>query len=221
MSTIEIYTNKNNETLIEVNFDDETVWLNQKQMGELFGRGRVAITQHIRNIFKEGELEEKVVCKDFLHTTQHGAIKGKEQKINVKYYNLDVIISVGYRVKSKQGTQFRQWATSRLKDYLVQGYAVNQKRLEQLQKTIELIANNKETNDLDEARGLLEIIKKYNKSFILLNQFDSNNLNTQKLNKNITYEIKFEEALKSIEELKRQLIQKKEATGLSNWTFWQ
>lgn len=214
MSKIEIYTNKNNETSIEVNFDDETVWLNQKQMGELFGRDRVAITQHIGNIFKEGELEEKVVCKNFLHTTQHGAIKGKEQKANVKYYNLDVIISVGYRVKSKQGTQFRQWATSRLKDYLIQGYAVNQKRLDQLQKTIELIANNKDTSNLDEAKGLLEIIKNYNKSFILLNQFDSNSLKTEKLNENITYEIKFEEALKAIEELKSQLIKKKEATEL-------
>ena len=77
MSSEEIYTNKNNETLIEVNFDDETVWLNQKQMGELFGRDRLSITQHIRNIFKERELEEKVVCKDFLHTTQHGALKNK------------------------------------------------------------------------------------------------------------------------------------------------
>jgi death-on-curing family protein len=214
MSKIEIYINKNNETSIEVQFEKETVWLNQKQMGELFGRDRVTITQHIGNIFKEGELEEKVVCKDFLHTTQHGAIKGKEQKANVKYYNLDVIISVGYRVKSKQGTQFRQWATSRLKDYLIQGYAINQKRLDQLQKTIDMIANNKDTNNLDEAKGLLEIIKNYNKSFILLNQFDSNNLNTEKLNENITYEIKFEEALKAIEELKSQLMKKKEAKEL-------
>lgn len=214
MSKIEIYTNKNNETSIEVQFENETVWLNQSQMADLFGRDRTVITKHINNSFKEEELEEEVVCANFAHTTQHGAIKGKTQDTNVKYYNLDVIISVGYRVKSKQGTQFRQWATNRLKDYLIQGYAVNQKRLDQLQKTIELIASNKDTNNLDEAKGLLEIIKNYNKSFILLNQFDSNSLKTEKLNENITYEIKFEEALKAIEELKSQLIKKKEATEL-------
>jgi death-on-curing family protein len=214
MSKIEIYTNKNNETSIEVQFENETVWLNQSQMADLFGRDRTVIAKHINNSFKEEELEKKVVCANFAHTTRHGAIKGKTQDKNVKYYNLDVIISVGYRVKSKQGTQFRQWATNRLKDYLIQGYAVNQKRLNQLQKTIELIANNKDTNNLDEAKGLLEIIKNYNKSFILLNQFDSDNLKTEKLNENITYEIEFEEALKAIEELKSQLIKKKEATEL-------
>jgi len=214
MSKIEIYTNKNNETSIEVQFENETVWLNQSQMADLFGRDRTVIAKHINNSFREEELEEEVVCAKFAHTTQHGAIKGKTQDTNVKYYNLDVIISVGYRVKSKQGTQFRQWATNRLKDYLIQGYAVNQKRLDQLQKTIELIANNKDTDNLDEAKGLLEIIKNYNKSFILLNQFDSNSLKTEKLNENITYEIKFEEALQAIEELKSQLMQKKEATEL-------
>lgn len=205
MSKIEIYTNKNNETSIEVNFDDETVWLNQSQMTELFQRDRTVITKHINNIFKEEELDRK-------SNVQKMHIANSDKP--VEFYNLDVIISVGYRVKSKQGTQFRQWATSRLKDCLIQGYAVNQKRLDQLQKTIELIANNKNTNNLDEAKGLLEIIKNYNKSFILLNQFDSNSLKTEKLNENITYEIKFEEALKAIEELKSQLMQKKEATEL-------
>jgi death-on-curing family protein len=214
MSKIEIYTNKNNETSVEVQFEKETVWLSQQQMGDLFGKARNTINEHIKNTFQEEELKEEVVCREFRHTTQHGAIKGKTQDANVKYYNLDVIISVGYRVKSKQGTHFRQWATNRLKDYLIQGYAVNQKRLDQLQKTIELIANNKDTNNLDEAKGLLEIIKNYNKSFILLNQFDSNSLKTEELNENITYEIKFDEASKAIEELKSQLMQKKEATEL-------
>lgn len=88
-------------------------------MAELFGRNRVAITQHIGNIFKEEELNEQLVCKDFLHTTQHGAITGKTQERTTKYYNLDVIISVGYRVKSKQGSQFRQWATQRLFNYFI------------------------------------------------------------------------------------------------------
>ena len=125
MSEIEIYNGSNNEVQVEVQFEEETVWLTQAQMALLFDRNRVAITQHIGNIFKEGELEEKVVCKDFLQASQHGAIKGKTQISKVKYYNLDVIISVGYRVKSKRGTQFRVWATQRLKDYLLKGYAIN------------------------------------------------------------------------------------------------
>ena len=135
-SQIEIYTSGDNETAVEVRFDKDTVWLTQAQMAELFERNRVAITQHIGNIFKEGELDEKLVCKDFLQTSQHGAIKGKTQSRNVKLYNLDVIISVGYRVKSKYGTQFRQWATKRLKEYLVQGYSINEKRLEQKQQEV-------------------------------------------------------------------------------------
>lgn len=136
MNEIVIYKATDNTTHIEVKFENETVWLTQKQMAELFGRNRVAITQHIRNIFKEAELDEKVVCKEFLHTTKHGAIQGKTQESTIKHYNLDVIISVGYRVKSKQGTQFRQWATQRLKDYLVKGYSLNQKRLNELSKNM-------------------------------------------------------------------------------------
>jgi hypothetical protein len=129
LTAVEIYRSPDNQVELQVNLDKDTVWLNQAQIAELFERNRVAITQHIGNIFKEGELEEQLVCKDFLQTTPHGAIKGKTQNRAVKFYNLDVIISVGYRVKSQRGTQFRQWATKRLKDYLVQGYAINEKRI--------------------------------------------------------------------------------------------
>ena len=97
------------------------------------------IGRHIRSIFNEGELAEKVVCADFAHTTQHGAIEGKTQTRTAKYYNLDVIISVGYRVKSVRGTQFRQWASQRLKDYLVLGYSINQKRLEQTSQELQIL----------------------------------------------------------------------------------
>ncbi len=110
---------------IEVRVDDETVWLNKEQISTLFGRDRSVISRHINNIFKEGELQKEEVCALFAHTTQHGAIKGKTQVKNVEFYNLDVIISVGYRVKSKQGTQFRIWANKILKDYLLKGYALN------------------------------------------------------------------------------------------------
>ncbi|OYT10401.1 MAG: virulence factor [Bacteroidetes bacterium 4572_112] len=133
---IEIFQSKDNQTEIKVQFEEETVWLTQAQMAELFDRDRKTITRHISNVFKENELTEEVVCSFFEQTTQHSAIKGKSQTKRVKLYNLDVIISVGYRVKSQRGTQFRQWVTQRLKDYLVQGYAINEKRLEQKQQEV-------------------------------------------------------------------------------------
>jgi hypothetical protein len=110
---------------IEVRLDEdkETLWLTQDQIAQLFGRDRSVITKHLKNIFKEEELDEKVVSAFFAQTTQHGAIKGKTQTKKVKFYNLDAILSVGYRINSKQGTQFRIWATRVLNDYLLKGYA--------------------------------------------------------------------------------------------------
>ncbi len=137
---IVLYHPKELPSRIEVRVEDETVWLTQEQMATLFGRNRVAITQHIGNIFKEEELDKEVVCKDFLLTTQHGAIKGKSQTRKIKIYNLDVIISVGYRVKSKQGTQFRIWANKILKDYLLKGYAVN-KRIDRIEDKVDSLAD--------------------------------------------------------------------------------
>jgi hypothetical protein len=112
---------------IEVRLDEakETLWLTQDQIAQLFGRERSIITKHLKNIFKEDELDEKVVSAFFAQTTPHGAIKGKTQTKNVKFYDLDAILSVGYRVNSKQGTQFRQWASRVLKDYLLKGYTIN------------------------------------------------------------------------------------------------
>lgn len=136
---IEIYKTIDNNIEISVNIDAETVWLTQEQISQLFERDRTVITKHLRNIFKEGELNEQMVCANFAHTTEHGAIKGKTQEKQVKYYNLDAILSVGYRVNSKRGTQFRQWATQRLKDYLVQGYAINEKRLSEKQQQVEYL----------------------------------------------------------------------------------
>jgi len=108
MNTGEIilYQNPEGNIRIDVRLEDETVWLNQDQMAILFGRGRTTITEHIQHVFNEGELKEEMVCREFRHTTRHGAIQGKTQEKPVKHYNLDVIISVGYRVKSPQGTQF-------------------------------------------------------------------------------------------------------------------
>ncbi len=127
-SEIVLYQNQEGNIKIDVRLEDETVWLTQEQMGLLFGRAKSTISDHIKNIFEEGELNEEVVVRDFRITTQHGAIEGKTQESKVNLYNLDVIISVGYRVKSQQGTQFRIWATQRLKEYIVKGFALNDDR---------------------------------------------------------------------------------------------
>jgi len=132
---------------VEVRIDEETVWLSKEQMSLLFGRDRTVISRHISNIFKEGELQKEVVCAFFALTTQHGAIKGKTQTTNVEYYNLDVIISVGYRVKSKQGTQFRIWANKILKDYLLKGYSLNQ-RMNRIEDNVQKLAEKVEGIDL-------------------------------------------------------------------------
>ena len=120
-----LYQNEKLAERVEVRIEDETVWLTIDQMSLLFGRDRTVINRHINKIFKEGELQKDMVSAFFALTTQHGAIKGKTQTNKVTFYNLDVIISVGYRVKSKQGTQFRIWANGVLKDYLLKGYSLN------------------------------------------------------------------------------------------------
>lgn len=130
-SEIIIYQSDDGKTRIETRLEGETVWLTQAQMADLFQKGRTTITEHIKNIFEEGELEEGVVCRKFRHTTPHGAINDKTQEREVKYYNLDVIISIGYRVKSHQGTKFRQWATARLREYIVKGFTMNDDLLKQ------------------------------------------------------------------------------------------
>ncbi|EHJ7843732.1 MAG: virulence RhuM family protein [[Clostridium] innocuum] len=127
-----IYQTEDGLTKIDVNMQDETVWLTQEQMAELFQRDKSTISRHIKNIFSEGELDEKVVVAEFATTSQHGAIEGKTQSNVTKFYNLDVVISVGYRVKSKRGVQFRIWATNILKEYIKKGFAMDDDRLKEL-----------------------------------------------------------------------------------------
>jgi death-on-curing family protein len=220
MNEIEIYKDKNNQTQIEVKFDNDTVWLTQKQISELFGTEVPAINKHIKNIYKEGELlPEPTVSK--MEIVQK---EGKRQVVRkIEHYNLDMILSVGYRVNSSNATQFRIWATNRLKEYLVNGYSINEKRLielsqnlqqlERVVKNIQLIGNSEQLQ-LQEAKGLLEILSNYTKSFVLLNQYDSHSIKTGTLSENITYQIKYEEAKAAISALKTQLKAKKEATDL-------
>ena len=127
-SDIIIYQNPDGKIKIDVRLEQETVWLTQDQMATLFGKAKSTINEHIKNVFAEGELDEKVVVRKFRITTQHGAIAGKTQEVEVNGYNLDLIISVGYRVKSAQGTQFRIWATQRLKEYIIKGFTLNDDR---------------------------------------------------------------------------------------------
>lgn len=142
-----VYHSEELASRIEVRIEEDTVWLNRQQIATLFGRDVKTIGKHINNVFTEGELEKSVVVANFATTTQHGAIKGKTQTITVEHYNLDVIISVGYRVKSRQGTQFRIWANNILKDYLLKGYALNQ-RMNRIENTVEALAEKVKVIDL-------------------------------------------------------------------------
>lgn len=190
----EIVLFKNQNVKLEVNMKDETVWLSLDQMAKLFGRDRTVINRHINNIFNDKELEKNEVCAKFAHTTQHGALQSKTQTRELDYYNLDMIISVGYRVKSQNGIIFRKWATKILKDYMIKGYAVNQKRLEYLEKTVKLIdiAGRIDTElKGNEAQEIIKVINNYSNALDLLDDYDHKRIikpNGTKDNKQITYE---------------------------------
>ncbi len=126
-----LYTTPNGAVQIEAFVKDETIWLTQKTMAELFGVDRTGVSRHLKNIFETGELVEEVVCAEIAHTTQHGAIEGLIQNKLAKYYNLDAIISVGYRVNSSKATHFRIWATQILREYITKGFAMDDQRLKQ------------------------------------------------------------------------------------------
>ena len=154
------------------------MWLNLEQMAELFSRDKSVISRHIKNALAE-ELNGEQVVANFATTTKHGAIKGKTQTHYVDYYNLDVIISVGYRVKSSQGVAFRKWANKILKDYMLKGYAINQRRLDYLEKTVKLIdiANRiDERLEGNDAKEILKVIGGYTKALDLLDDYDHRTL---------------------------------------------
>ena len=208
-----IYQNQQNETEVQVRFEGDTFWLSQRLMAVLFDKDSDTIGLHLRNIYEELELDE-LATTEFFSVVQ---IEGKREVTRkIKHYNLDAILSVGYRVNSKRGTQFRQWATARLKDFLVKGYAIYQKRLDELSQMVSIIAQSTQSDNLklNEAKGLLNVLSNYTQSYILLNQFDNHSLKTDNLNENVTYKIKYEEAKPQIDALKQKLIDLKEATAL-------
>ena len=174
----EIILFENQGVKLEVNLKDETVWLNLEQMSQLFGRDKSVISRHIKNTLSE-ELKDEVVIAKFATTSKHGAVEGKTQTHLVDFYNLDMIISIGYRVKSKNGVLFRKWANKILKDYMLKGYAINQKRLEYLEKTIKLIdiANRiDEKLENHDAKEILKVIGEYSKALDLLDDYDHKTL---------------------------------------------
>lgn len=152
-----------------VPIENETVWLSQQQMAELFGKDRTVIAKHIKNAIEEGEIDPKVVCANFAHTTRHGAMSDKVQQHEIVCYNLDVVISVGYRVHSSRGVEFRRWATSVLKDYLIRGAAINTKRLQQLGQAVEVM--KRVSNSLD-AEQILDVVETYSAALDLLDDYD-------------------------------------------------
>lgn len=213
MNSIEIYQATDSTTEIEVRFDGDTVWLSQKQIAGVFGTEIPAINKHIKNILKEGELESGSTVS-ILEIVQNEGQRVLKRKI--EHYNLDFVISIGYRVNSAKATQFRIWATQRLKDYMVKGYTINQSRLNQLNKIVKVIQQSgvSEGLQLTEAKGLLDLLSNYTRSFVLLNQFDSNNLSNEGLSDDITYEIQYVEAKAAIKELKTQLTANNNANEL-------
>lgn len=200
----EIILFENQNVKLEVNVKDETVWLSLEQLATLFNRDRTVIKRHINNIFKEDELKENEVCAKFAHTTAHGALTDKTQTRNIEYYNLDMIISIGYRVKSQNGIIFRKWANKILKDYLIKGYAINQKRLDYLEKTVKLIDIANRTNENLEnaaAKEILKVIATYSKALDLLDDYDHRNL--LKPNGNSSQkQIRYEDCLEVINKLR-------------------
>lgn len=201
---------------VEVQLAQDSVWLTQAQLAELFGTKRPAITKHLGNILRTKELDKDSVCSILEHT----AADGKRYK--AQYYNLDAIISVGYRVNSANATRFRQWATARLKEHLERGYTLNQQRLQQhqeqlkiLEQTLTLFQQNIiDQANLPEAKGLVRVITDYARTFVLLNQFDSERLPTTDFDEDLRYEIRYDEARAAIDALKRDLIGRGEATEL-------
>ncbi|NCT57682.1 MAG: virulence protein RhuM/Fic/DOC family protein [Legionella sp.] len=217
--SILLYQAEDGSLKTEVPIHNDTVWLTQKQMSELFATSTDNIGLHVKNIYAEGELPEQATTEDYSVVRLEGKRRVKRQ---VKHYNLDAIISVGYRVNSKKGTQFRIWANKVLKEYLVQGYALDQERLnkqkhqlQELQKTIDLFqeAQSKLLSQ-SEATGLLSVLTDYAHSFVLLNQYDTGNFPEEGLNTHITAEITLVEAMAAVQDLKQNLMTQQEATEL-------
>lgn len=212
MSELQIYQNDDGSLQLNVQLQDETLWLTQAQMAQLFATKRPAITKHLGNIFNSGELEQQAVCSILEHTAADG------KKYDTKFYNLDAIISVGYRVNSVNATRFRQWATATLKQHLLKGYSLNQQRLTQnaaeLEKALQLVKRAAALPYNSEfGAGLVDILANYTQTFLWLQQYDEGLLQQPKgeLGGELT---PLADARAALVQLKAQLLARGEATAL-------
>lgn len=192
-----LFETEDKSITLPVQVTADTVWLNRSQLAELFGRDIKTIGKHIGNALKE-ELEESEVVAKFATTTRHGAMEGKTQTHLTEYYNLDMIISVGYRVKSKRGVEFRRWANNVLKQYVMQGFAVNQKRLNDLGDVVKLLKRTE--NSLD-AKQVLTVVERYSTALDLLDSYDHQTLQRPKGN-SATYRLTYEECRQIIDDMR-------------------
>lgn len=207
---IVIYQTEDGRATIDVKLENNTIWLNQYQMADLFETDRSSLTKHIKNIYKSGELSQEATCAKIAQVQKEG---NRTIKRNIEHYNLDLIISVGYRVNSLRGTQFRIWANEILKSYLVKGYAVNENRLkeqsrqlEELKQTLKLLGNVVGSKDLnsDEASGLLKVITDYTYALDILDQYDHQVLKIQDITPKELFRISYDEAMGAIKGLRNK-----------------
>ena len=205
-----IYQTEDGQTQVDVRMENDMIWLTRQQIASLFGRDYKTISKHINNALKE-ELAGSVVVAKFANTTQHGAIKGKTQTHEIDYFNLEVITSVGYRVKSKRGVQFRQWANNVLKQYLIKGYAVNERiRKEQIGELRQLVGmlgrtiQNQTLLSNDETNALFEVVTDYTYALDTLDNYDYERLTINKTTKEEPFHATYENAMKAIDGLREK-----------------
>ena len=213
-----LYQTDDGQTRLDVRIEAETVWLSLNQMADLFQRDKSVISRHMGNVFKTGELERKSTVAKFATVQQEGSRKVERR---IDYYNLDAIISVGYRVNSIRGTQFRIWATHTLKDHLIHGYTLNERRLRErglaeAEQAIRLLSRTLDRHELiaEEGRDILAVITRYAKSWLLLKQYDDNQLKSLKKQYSVRHILDYAKAGKAIVALKKRLMEKGEATLL-------
>ncbi len=213
-----IYEAEDGKTSLEVQLQDDTIWLTQAQMAELFNKDVRTINEHLKTIFREGELDEEATLRKFRIVRQEGKRKVKR---DIAHYNLDGIISVGYRVNSIRGTQFRIWATSVLRDHLIKGYTVNERRLAEkglveIEQAVSLLSRTLNNNELitDEGKAVLDVINSYAKSWTLLLQYDEQQLALPKEKRKTKQQLDYLQVVKAITALKKELLAKGEASDL-------
>lgn len=205
-----IYQTEDGQTQVDVRMENDMIWLTRQQIAVLFGRDYKTISKHINNALKE-ELADSVVVAKFANTTQHGAIEGKTQTHEIDYFNLEVITSVGYRVKSKRGVQFRQWANNVLKQYLIKGYAINERmrkeQIGELRQLVGMLGRTIQSQPLlsnDETNALFEVVTDYTYALDTLDNYDYERLTINKTTKEEPFHATYENAMEAINGLREK-----------------